>query len=135
MINKNKYQEALDKLCSRCYVESDECTCHARYKGGKCYDTCDYRDALQELINQQEQTQPTFEECVKEWNDWGYEFYEGKNHIHFRQRNDYDDYVLYDEYIFHPIKKYYVANNTKVTFEMFQLIIKTMKALEVSNNE
>ena len=75
---------------------------------------------------------PTFEECVKEWNDWGYEFYKGKNHIHFRQLNE-DG--LYDEYIFHPIQKYYVANDTKVTFERLQLIIKTLKALGDKVNE
>lgn len=49
----NKYQEALDKLCSRCYVESEECTCHARYKGGKCYDNCEYKYALQELVDKE----------------------------------------------------------------------------------
>lgn len=50
----NKYQEALNELCSRCYVESDRCTCHARYSGGKCNDNCSYRQALQELINEHE---------------------------------------------------------------------------------
>lgn len=51
---KNKYQEALEELCSRCYVESEKCTCHARYKGGKCNNNCEYRQTLQELINKEE---------------------------------------------------------------------------------
>ena len=42
----NKYQNALEELCSRCYVE--------RYKGGKCNNNCEHKQALQELINKEE---------------------------------------------------------------------------------
>ena len=50
----NKYQEALNELCSRCYVESEKCTCHPKYKGGKCNNNCEHKQALQELIDKEE---------------------------------------------------------------------------------
>lgn len=50
---ENKYQNALEELCSRCYVESEKCTCHARYKGGKCNNNCEHRQALQELVDKE----------------------------------------------------------------------------------
>lgn len=39
-------KEALKELCSRCYVESDLCSCHPRYNGGKVNNTCSLRDAI-----------------------------------------------------------------------------------------
>lgn len=48
----NKYQKALKELCNRCYVESEKCTCHPKYKGGKCNNNCEHKQALQELIDE-----------------------------------------------------------------------------------
>lgn len=120
----NKYQEALNDIKCDAYnfIENN------------------YDDAFKMVYNKQfkllqelvDQNKPlTLEECIKEWEEKGYKYYKGKNHIHFRYLNECGSY---DEYIFLPTELYYVANNTKVTFEMFQLISKTLKALEVEND-
>ena len=49
----NKYQVALNELCSRCYVESEKCTCHPKYKGGKCNNNCEHKQILQELVDKE----------------------------------------------------------------------------------
>lgn len=105
----NKYQETLNAIRTNYGTHSE------------------YYKTVKELVDQTKT--PTLEEVKKEWEEKGwYEYYKGKNHIHFRYLNESGSY---DEYIFHPTKLYYVANDTKVTYEMFQLISKTLKALEV----
>ena len=54
----NKYQDALNELCSRCYVESEKCTCHPKYKGGKCNNNCEHKQILQELVDKKTPMKP-----------------------------------------------------------------------------
>lgn len=140
-----KYQEALDKLCSRCYVESEECTCHARYKGGKCYDSCEHKEALQELVDQQAileeynvtpenirevlltgqmfRLQPAFFECVKEWNQKGWLV-----DIHKCEITISDNRSLAEISIDRKDKAYWCSHY--LSFELHYLLTKTLKALE-----
>lgn len=60
----SKYQEALDELCSRCYVDSDKCTCHPRYEGGKCGSNCEYRQLIQELVDKEKTKKPIIDSGV-----------------------------------------------------------------------
>lgn len=46
--------EALEELCSRCYVESEKCSCHARYKGGECSTSCEYKELLEKDLERLE---------------------------------------------------------------------------------
>lgn len=118
----NKYQEAFNKLAYILEIYSIDIDDKDIKKVKDCL------NILGELVDQTKTLK--LEEIKKEWEEKGYEYYKGKNHIHFRYLNERGSY---DEYIFHPTELYYVAHDTKVTFEMFQLISKTLKALVVEN--
>ena len=54
-------EEALKELCSRCYVESDLCSCHPRYSGGKVNNTCSLKDAILQDLDQLEKYKKAIE--------------------------------------------------------------------------
>lgn len=53
-------KEALERLCSRCYIESEQCTCHPRYKGGVCYTSCEYKEAIEQDLDKLEKLEKAF---------------------------------------------------------------------------
>lgn len=57
----NKSLEALEELCSRCYVESEKCSCHARYKGSECYISCEYKEQIKQDLERLEKLEKTIE--------------------------------------------------------------------------
>lgn len=65
----NKSLEALEELCSRCYVDSEKCSCHARYQGGECYTSCKYKDQIKQDLEHLVQLEKENKE-VKIINDW-----------------------------------------------------------------
>lgn len=54
-------KEALKELCSRCYVESDLCSCHPRYSGGKCNNTCKYKETIEQDLDRLEKLEKAIE--------------------------------------------------------------------------
>ena len=50
----SKSLEALEELCSKCYVECEKSFCHARYKGGKCSTFCEYKEQIKKDLERLE---------------------------------------------------------------------------------
>ena len=130
-----------------------KCSCHARYSGGKTYETCDYREALQQLINQQNQS--TLSDCIKEWEERGYVWEERSD---FHNGHDYRCYFVYKKadtlynarFVFNKYDNTYYAYEgfdttdyegypiTKMKplsldIDLHNLVTKTLKALEECN--
>ena len=57
----NKSLEALEELCSRCYVESEKCTCHPRYRGGECSTSCEYKELLEKDLERLDKFEKTID--------------------------------------------------------------------------
>ena len=47
-------KEALKELCCRCYVDSDLCTCHPKYRGGECKTSCEYKETIKQDLERLE---------------------------------------------------------------------------------
>ena len=58
-------KEALEKLCSRCYIESEQCTCHPRYKGGVCYTSCEYKEAIEQDLDRLEKLEKALDKACE----------------------------------------------------------------------
>lgn len=87
-----------------------------------------HRNNLQDLIDQNKPL--TLDECIKEWEERGWSC----------RKNEYYNWFLftkgYDEICFDYKRINYECENTfKIDLELHNLIGKTLKALEVTNNE
>lgn len=107
---QNKYQQALDRICNRCFGDAP-------------------KKILQELVNQTKT--PTLEEVKKEWEELGYEFiYYGKDYIQeavARRKNKIKTINFYSDKCFcasSDLYKYAFINSKEL-----YLISKTFKAL------
>ena len=130
----NKCQEALNELKDLVHSELD---------GTKMLNKhLVYCNTLQDLIDQNKPL--TLAECIKEWKDRGFEIIEQENYIIFRHHKtyktieiylvnlSYKTYEWYDEK--RPIAdKLNIDEAQSITYDIHNLITKTLKALEVEN--
>lgn len=83
------------------------------------------------LTGQMFRNQPTLEECIKEWEDRGYECLKGSHIISlFHKEKDIEIAIYLEDKSYCKAEK----NGTDyewITFEEHQLLTKTLKALEV----
>lgn len=98
-------------------------------------------DTLNE-IKQMFRNQPSLSECIKEWEDRGFEIIERENYIIFRHHKTYKSIAIYLIDLSYISYEWYdakrpIANRLNVdeaqsiTLELHNLIHKTLKALEV----
>jgi hypothetical protein len=96
----NKYQEALDKICNRCFGDEP-------------------RKVLQELVDKEKPL--TFEEVKQEWEVLGYEVKEDTDHFFFTKD-------VLSIISFKKSERVYYTNH-RINRNVHKLITKTMHAL------
>lgn len=121
MIKMSKYQEALD------YVNKSVCTAMACL-GINDKKTREYLHTLQDLIDQSKPL--TLDECIKEWEERGFEYENHKSYIIFIDKIDKISFAFLFDF-----KCYEIENHSEeplvIEIDLHNLIHKTLKALEI----
>ncbi len=107
-----KYQEALDKMCNRCFGDEP-------------------KKILQELVDQTKN--PTLEEIKKEWEELGYDWFfskEKKSVLFIRSLREHIAFILeIEEKHYYKTCSWDYSIFLPITFQEHQLLTKTFKAL------
>jgi hypothetical protein len=104
----NKYQEALDSICNKCFGNEP-------------------KKILQELVNQTKT--PTLEDVKKEWEELGYELNRHeRRELIFKFKEDGTIFTMWN---FNSIRysKYWRGKPANISLQEHQLLTKTFKAL------
>jgi hypothetical protein len=105
----NKSLEALEELCSRCYVDSEKCSCHARYKGGECSTSCEYKELLEKDLERLDKLEKAIDIL--------------KNKLHIEFDDKYNE-INFKVYACKEIDYVYFSLDDKQQYELLKEVLK-----------